>query len=350
MLNNVVDISFIIPIYNTNIEYLEKCIKSIQSQKIDKNQYEILLINDGSTNQEVDRNCKAYSELDECIKYIYQENSGVSSARNTGINNSKGKYIIFIDSDDELQEGFLKQFYMMENLEFDILMLDYILVYSTFSKKETLNKYMDLSNMKEEILSNILFNPFCFENFVMGSIWSKIFSRNFLIENKIFFKNKLRNAEDREFMLRAIDKAKSIQYYPIESYKYRFNESSVSHLNSKRAYESYMEFYNEVKIFFEKNNYDKSIKKHLEYGIINELLPLTIFHKDNKQKLRDIKKEFLNIYSNFNMKQALEIMEYKDIKSLKGKIKLFLYKHKMMIFLRKFFLHRQNKNSKILFK
>ena len=87
-------VSIIVPVYNTE-KYLEKCIKSIQSQKIDKNQYEILLINDGSTNQEVDRNCKAYSELDECIKYIYQENSGVSSARNTGINNSKGKYIIF---------------------------------------------------------------------------------------------------------------------------------------------------------------------------------------------------------------------------------------------------------------
>lgn len=348
--NNIIDISFIIPIYNTNIEYLEQCVKSIEKQEMDKNKYEILLINDGSSNSEVEKFCKKYCKLNESARYIYQNNSGVSTARNTGITNSRGKYIIFIDSDDQLDEGFIKKFTKIGKTEFDIAILDYKLVYSTFIKQESMNKYMDLSNKKQEILSNILFNPFYFENFIMGSIWSKIFSRDFLVENNIFFKNKLRNAEDREFMLRAIDKAICIQYYPIECYRYRFNESSVSHLNSKRAYKYYIRFYNEVKKFLEKTNYDQSIQKYLEYGIINELLPLTIFHKDNNQKMRDIKRNFMHMYLKFEMKQALQKIKYRDIKSSRGKVKLFLYKHKIIGCLRMFFVYKQNKTTKILFK
>lgn len=348
--NNIIDISFIIPIYNTNIEYLEKCIKSIEKQGMNKNKYEILLINDGSSNAEIEKFCEKYCKLNESARYIYQNNSGVSTARNTGITNSKGKYIMFIDSDDELDEEFIQKFMILENKKFDIAILDYKLIYSTFSKKETMNKYMDLSDKKQEILSNILYNPFYFENFIMGSIWAKIFSRSFLLENEVFFKEKLRNAEDREFMLRAVDKARYIQYYPIECYCYRFNESSVSHLNSKKAYKYYIRFYNDVKIFFEKTNYNQSIQKYLEYGIINELLPLTIFHKDNKQKMKYIKRNFLHIYFKFNMEQVLQNMKYKDIKSSKGKVKLFLYKHKMIGCLRMFFLYKQSKNAKILFR
>ena len=93
-------ISIIVPIYNTR-RYIDKCVESIVNQTY-KN-IEIILVDDGSTDGS-DKKCDEWKEKDKRIKVIHKENEGASSARNVGIENAKGKYIAFIDSDDYIQK------------------------------------------------------------------------------------------------------------------------------------------------------------------------------------------------------------------------------------------------------
>lgn len=93
-------LSFIIPVYNT-AEYLDKCISSIVNQELDSNSFEIIIVNDGSTDnskQIID----AWQAKAKQIEVITTSNNGLGTARNIAIKASKGKYIFFVDSDDYL--------------------------------------------------------------------------------------------------------------------------------------------------------------------------------------------------------------------------------------------------------
>lgn len=91
-------VSIIVPIYNTE-KYLQKCIDSLESQTYPN--IEIILVNDGSTDRSL-WICMENAKRFDNIRVFSQNNSGVSAARNRGIKESRGKYVIFVDSDDEL--------------------------------------------------------------------------------------------------------------------------------------------------------------------------------------------------------------------------------------------------------
>ena len=89
-------ISIIVPVFNTE-KQLDRCIKSLINQTYEK--IEIILIDDGSTDKSLDR-CLFFKQQDSRIYCFHQENSGVSSARNRGIEEAKGDFITFVDSDE----------------------------------------------------------------------------------------------------------------------------------------------------------------------------------------------------------------------------------------------------------
>lgn len=103
------EISIIIPVYNTE-KYISRCLDSILIQTF-KN-YEVLLINDGSTDGS-DMLCREYASNYDFIKYYNQENQGLSVSRNYGVAEAKGEYITFIDSDDYIGENYLKDLYRL---------------------------------------------------------------------------------------------------------------------------------------------------------------------------------------------------------------------------------------------
>lgn len=100
-------ISIIVPIYNKE-DYLEKCLCSIKNQTY--NNFECILVDDGSTDSGAVI-CKNYSKIDQRFRYFYQNNLGVSAARNKGLKESKGKYICFVDADDSLDLDYLENLY-----------------------------------------------------------------------------------------------------------------------------------------------------------------------------------------------------------------------------------------------
>lgn len=112
-------ISIVIPVYNTE-KYIERCLDSVLFQKFEN--YEIIIVNDGSTDsseqliKKVKRN-----NPDKLIKYIKQENKGLSEARNRGMSEASGKYVVWLDSDDALAEGTLAKLGVLLNKEPDIV-------------------------------------------------------------------------------------------------------------------------------------------------------------------------------------------------------------------------------------
>ena len=99
-------VSVIIPCYNVS-DFVEKCIQSVLVQSYDN--LEIIIVNDGSTDDTGEK-IKTFL-YDERIRYIVQENKGLSGARNTGLDIMKGDYVCFIDSDDVIHKDYVKILY-----------------------------------------------------------------------------------------------------------------------------------------------------------------------------------------------------------------------------------------------
>lgn len=96
-------LSFIVPIYNVE-EFLDRCIQSLMRQGMDEDTYEIILVNDGSTDRSLTI-CQNYSDSYENIRVVSQDNQGLGPARNTGIREAHGEYLCFVDADDYLIEN-----------------------------------------------------------------------------------------------------------------------------------------------------------------------------------------------------------------------------------------------------
>lgn len=98
-------VSVIIPVYNSE-KYIEECLNCVMGQTY--GEFEIVVVNDGSTDSS-EKIINALKEKDNRIKYVKQENAGAGEARNTGIQNASGKYVIFLDSDDKIKEDYIEK-------------------------------------------------------------------------------------------------------------------------------------------------------------------------------------------------------------------------------------------------
>ena len=152
-------LSIIVPIYNVE-QYLRKCVDSLLAQ--DYNDYEIILVDDGSTDGSgamCDEIVRANGENGENgemvnIRVIHQENGGLSAARNAGLKEAKGDYVCFVDSDDYWEENVLGSLMMQikqENL--DVLRFNYQNVnekYEAFQPFKNIKPYFDYSDVVED--------------------------------------------------------------------------------------------------------------------------------------------------------------------------------------------------------
>tara|TARA_B100001758_G_C18171784_1_gene484672 strand:+ start:166 stop:780 length:615 start_codon:yes stop_codon:yes gene_type:complete len=142
-------ISVIIPVYNRE-RYIGRCLRSLLNQTIDRDFYEIITINDGSTDQ-TDKILKSF--IDEIKIYSKKKNSGLSKALNYGLRKAKGKFIVRVDSDDYVNKEFLKVLYLFldSNSKYDAIACDYFLV----NDKEKVLKKIDC--LKQPIACGIMF-------------------------------------------------------------------------------------------------------------------------------------------------------------------------------------------------
>lgn len=117
-------LSIIVPVYKVE-DYLCKCIDSLLNQDLPKEEYEIILVDDGSPDR-CGEICEDYAARFSNIKVVHRENGGLSAARNNGIAESNGKYVQFVDPDDFLEPNVLKQLVdKMERDQLDVLRFNY---------------------------------------------------------------------------------------------------------------------------------------------------------------------------------------------------------------------------------
>lgn len=226
-------ISVIVPVYKVE-KYLDRCVKSIVSQTY-KN-LEIILVDDGSPDN-CPAMCDAWGEKDSRVKVFHQTNRGVSAARNTGINFSKGKYIAFVDSDDWIGERFIEVLYSLcQTGEFDISACNVKIVDEngeqlTHCNEESLTvKVVDSENAFRDVMNGIGFR---------ATPWNKLYKRS-LFENIEFPEEK--KHEDEFFTTRIIHEAQKLiytsecLYYYVQQGQSWMHTSSIQHLDALDAH------------------------------------------------------------------------------------------------------------------
>ena len=195
-------VSVIIPIYNSG-EFLEDAINSVLSQNVC---YEIILVNDGSTDSS-GAICDNYGATYDNITVIHQKNSGVTKARNTGYENSKGEYILFLDSDDMLYENSLDTMLSCMHQDIDI-------VISEVRDDRDINV--------DEYIYSIL------NGYIPAGINGKLFRRRLFDENTLALTREINIGEDLIMNVKlALNAGKCIRMVPKSLYFYRVNSSSV---------------------------------------------------------------------------------------------------------------------------
>lgn len=208
-------VSIIVPVYNAE-KNLEKCIKSIMSQTYAK--LEVLLINDGSTDKSLEI-IKRYENIDSRIKYFNKKNSGVSSARNYGIEKAKGKFVFFIDADDTIDK------YAIENLikEYDETYL--IGLNHCICKDNQINK----RKYEKEVYDPKEFFESIFKGKSLGVVWGYLFETKFL--KNISFDENTFYMEDTIFLLDFFkcSNVKKIKFIDNNNYyNYYINNESIT--------------------------------------------------------------------------------------------------------------------------
>lgn len=220
-------VSIIVPVYNAE-KTIEKCIKSIIGQKgFDR---EIILVNDGSKDSSLDILLRYQNESRD-IKVIDKANGGVSSARNAGLRQCTGEYVVFIDSDDfYLNDTYIYDMLcVMQDKAVDLVISGYTMLMEnsnkTFATAKAEKSIVDVAQEYEN-----------YKNLgLMNSPWNKLFKKTLISE---FFDEKMKMGEDAVFVLKYLSSCKMVSFCNNCGYGYVFmNNSSTADIRKKQAYD-----------------------------------------------------------------------------------------------------------------
>lgn len=215
--------SVIIPVYNAETT-LRRCLDSLVNQQF--SDYELLLINDGSTDNS-NAICREYADACPQIRYFAKENGGVSSARNIGLAQAQGEYILFADSDDYVSEDYFAR--ISENLANDVpdmLIFAYRNFGSVSSEWNTGTFFEKTETKIAERISQAM------RQYLFSSLWSKAFRRQIIEENGLRFDETLSIGEDQAFIFAYAMHIRSIT--SISDVLYLCDTSDTASLSRKR--------------------------------------------------------------------------------------------------------------------
>ncbi len=294
-------ISIIIPIYNVE-KYLPACVESILQQTY-KN-LEVILVDDGSPDR-CPAICDELAQKDDRIRVIHQKNKGLSGARNTGIDNAQGDYLIFVDSDDTVEQTLVEELYTYAekwNCAIVACGRNYIFedgqIVCKIAHDES--KVYGFEEAMQEMNSFRLFDM---------SAWAKIYRKE-LFEDIRFPEGKL--SEDYYIMYKLFDKAQTIGYVAKPLYNYLQRQSSIS--RNKKINHDFADAAKKQMEFLDDKYPQMSVLGHTAYASAN--LTVYDFYLKNgvkcpKDKLLEFKKavrdNLVYIRKNKNISKAKRI-------------------------------------------
>lgn len=311
-----INISIIVPIYNIS-EYIHECIRPLLENTFLN--YEIILVNDGSTDNSLDIISKL-STISDKIKVINKDNGGLSSARNAGLKEAKGKYIFFLDGDDFIPIESIGNMYLFaEENELDIAIGNGRYYFGEGDKKN--NYFVQGKTLKnklgiytgEEILEYMI-NKNCYKM----EVWDKLYSRKLLNDNKISFKEGLLH-EDELFTPIVFKHAKKVSYFGNIEYNYRQRKGSINQTAKLQNCIDYLTIADE---FYNKCYKDKSIGQYFTKRILQQYLramqlSLRLTKEEYKEFIDNLKNSNITLINeNVGVGISFRIFLFKNFKCI----------------------------------
>lgn len=231
-------VSVIIPVYNAE-KYLRECLDSVLTQTFEG--FELLLINDGSTDNSGSI-CEEYAKSDSRVVVFHKKNNGVSAARNTGIDKSNGKFIVFVDSDDYVEPNFL------ENLFNDSKEAELVISGIVKIKKDKIDSSINFPDRIVDIADKQTYlEEYPISDF--GYPFSKIYKKQILDKYQIRFFEDVHMFEDVLFLFEYLKFCDKIKFNDKSLYNYVIaeGESLSTKVNSfESEYLGFITFYNQI--------------------------------------------------------------------------------------------------------
>jgi glycosyltransferase involved in cell wall biosynthesis len=289
------DISVIVPIYDIPEAILKNCIDSLISQTFED--IEIILVDDGDKN-DCGKICDEYAKRDPRIVVIHQENQGVSTARNAGIDISKAPYIAFVDADDWVDEIMLETaIKVARNGDPDIVLWEYSVEKENAVRSEILEgevgedlvaiygEQKDIEKIQRAMIGGMVQA----RNGMHGGPVCKLYKRTILLNNNIRFKSGLKRSQDNEFNFRYFEYVSKAIYIEKEFYHYRQISSSATHKYREGSREFLELYLDEVKSNLDKYKKPKVFYDDFDYIVIGKFFDICkteYAHPSNPQPLR----------------------------------------------------------------
>lgn len=283
----------IVPVYNVKREYFKVCIDYLTKQTL--KEIEIIVVDDGS-NEKLASDYQNYCKRDGRIRYIYQENRGVSAARNTAIEKAKGEYLIFVDADDWLEYDTCEQVYAYaKTADLDVVLYGY---FSNYVNKELVRVLQNSENIAFEakkLQLAILQGDAEYQSMELGATLGKAVRRELVVQNDIRYILGLKQGEDALFSMNIYEFAEKIGYLPKALYHYRRLASSASADYqpdiTERVKNTLVEYEKFIYKYHDNDVYKKALLKKKRSLLFSEILPMNFFHSSNPHKWKKTKDE-----------------------------------------------------------
>lgn len=310
-------ISVIVPIYNTE-KFLRKCIESIVNQTLQE--IEIILINDGSTDNSHNI-CLEYAEkYPEKIRYINNKNIGCSATRNLGIELAQGEYIAFVDSDDYIEKTMYEELWNEKeknNSDIVVCGMTYINIIEKIEK-------ISIPKIKNK------HDYFSTQNRIANPI-NKIFNKKLIGDNEIKFPINTHYAEDLVFCFKAYLSTRNISSISKSFYNYiLYGGNSIYNLDKRLgvfvSFDEIFKYLEEKKLKNNRNIMKKFYKLFNFYAIKSVFFTLL--------NTKQVPKEQYNKYNKIFYEELKKI----EFLTLKSKFLIFYYRN-LVFFIRKFHLY-----------
>ena len=305
-------LSIVVPMYNSE-KYLKQLFLSLDTAN--ENSTEIILIDDGSTDKTYER-CKHYSAEKNNVRLIHNSNHGVSYSRNCGINSAVGKYVMFVDSDDRLLNGWNEKVAdaVASSSDADIIVFSKNVHRNNPDKKEIICAIMGVN-------SNLNI-PY------LGSPCSKLFKKTFLQEKKIEFDSNIINGEDAIFNMEAVLNARQYSFYCGSIYSYYINGDSATHKYDKKFLSSNKYYLQSVEMMTKKSGL--FTEKEID-GILNFLFTNSVYiYAGRVSKLKNKEDRYKAITEFYQDEFCLQ-----KINAITGSGSLPIYKQAIYMLVRK---------------
>lgn len=219
-------VSVVVPVYKVE-KYLKRCVNSIIAQSYAN--LEIILIDDGSPDN-CPELCDYYVGIDSRVRVIHKNNAGVSAARNTGILNSTGEYILFVDSDDYIKESMVENMIAeMKESETDVCVCGF----ESIDSSNRINNYKQMNASYSGCFKKFVDVNFIelYDQFLINPPWNKLIRKRVLIENNIEFYESLSINEDVLFSIQVLHKCNRLSVIKDCYYSYCQNDQPNSLTN-----------------------------------------------------------------------------------------------------------------------